>query len=148
MIEFPDMGLEVMPAVASADVGVLLTPPGRHAEGCSNSIMEYMALGLPVVCTDNGGNREIVDDHVTGLVIPPSDVDALVDALRVLSVDPRLRAQFGAAGSVRWTLVCLLRHSYRDSRGSTKRRRARGEIGRSVGRRLRTEGAMAMDHIE
>ena len=94
-IEFVEMGLEALPAVASADIGVLATAP-PYAEGCSNSIMEYMALGLPVVCSDSGGNREIVDDGNTGFVIPPTDVDALVRALQRLGSDAELRAAFGA----------------------------------------------------
>jgi glycosyltransferase involved in cell wall biosynthesis len=97
-LEFPEMGLEVLPAVASADIGVLLTTPKLLAEGCSNSIMEYMALGLPVVCSDSGGNREIVEHGITGFVIPPADVDALVAALRSLGSDAGLRASLGNAG--------------------------------------------------
>ncbi len=60
VMEFPEGGLEVLPLIAAADIGVLVTDPRYHAEGCSNSIMEYMACGLPVVCTDSGGNPELV----------------------------------------------------------------------------------------
>ena len=98
VLEFPETGLEVLPAVASADIGVLLTAPDFGAEGCSNTIQEYMALGLPVVCSDGGGNREIVEDGISGIVIPPADVDALVRALRSLGSDADLRARLGNAG--------------------------------------------------
>jgi len=97
VVEFMEMGLEALPAVASADIGALLTAPG-YGEGCSNSIIEYMALGLPVVCSDGGGNREIVDDGVTGLVVPQADVGAFVAALQRVGEDPSLRAALGAAG--------------------------------------------------
>lgn len=92
IVEFQDRR-EVLPAVATADVGMLLTDTASHAEGCSNAIMEYMACGLPVVCTDCGGNAELVEDGVTGFLVPPADMDALVSALRTLRDDrPRARA--------------------------------------------------------
>src|SRR5262249_48571199 len=42
-------------------------------EGCSNSILEGMALGLPVIATDIGGSRELVEDGVTGFLVPARD---------------------------------------------------------------------------
>ena len=95
-----DCGLDVMGLLMSADVGVLLTDP-RYAEGVSNSIMEYMACGLPVVCSDSGGNREIVVDGVTGLRVTPGDSAAVADALRRLSDGPELARRFGEAGRER-----------------------------------------------
>jgi len=50
------------------------------AEGISNTVLEAMASGLPVVATDVGGNRELVDPERTGLLVPP-DADALAVAL-------------------------------------------------------------------
>ena len=96
-----DCGLEVMPVLAAADIGVLLTDPRHHAEGLSNSIMEYMACGLPVVCTDSGGNREIVVDGETGTVVPPCDPPAVADALRRLLDEPETARRFGEAGKRR-----------------------------------------------
>lgn len=46
-------------------------------EGCSNSILEAMAIGVPVVATDVGGNGELVKDRVTGYLVPASDDVAL-----------------------------------------------------------------------
>ena len=96
-----DCGLEVMPVLATADIGVLLTDPRHHAEGLSNSIMEYMASGLPVVCTDSGGNREIVVDGETGTVVPPCDPTAVADALGRLIDEPDTARRFGEAGKRR-----------------------------------------------
>lgn len=94
----PEPSLEVLPHVCGADIGVLMTSPGSHAEGCSNAIMEYMACGLPVVCSDSGGNRELVLDGQTGFVIPPGDVKALVDRLFWLRHNPEEATRMGNAG--------------------------------------------------
>jgi glycosyltransferase involved in cell wall biosynthesis len=68
-------------------------------EGLCNAVMEAMDARLPCVVTDVGGNRELVEDGITGFVCP--DTAALTDAvLRVLD-DPLLRARLGHAGRVR-----------------------------------------------
>lgn len=51
------------------DVGVLTS----DTEGFSNAILEYLACGLPVVCTDSGGNREIIEDGVNGYKFPKNN---------------------------------------------------------------------------
>jgi glycosyltransferase involved in cell wall biosynthesis len=101
VVEFANPGLEVLPLLATADVGVLMTNDAVHAEGCSNSIMEYMASGLPVVCCDSGGNKELVADGVTGCVVPPGDAAALAHRLELLRADPDGRERMGAAGEAR-----------------------------------------------
>jgi glycosyltransferase involved in cell wall biosynthesis len=101
VLAFPPGGREVLPIVASADIGVLLTNVDLHAEGCSNSIMEYMACGLPVLCTDCGGNPELVEDGVTGYLIPAADDAALANRLRELRGDPGQARDMGAAGAAR-----------------------------------------------
>ncbi len=98
---FVDAGLEVFEHVRAADVGVLLTNAARHAEGCSNSLLEYMACSLPVVCTDSGGNREVVEDGVSGFVVPPGDPQEVARALRRLREDAELRRRLGEAGRAR-----------------------------------------------
>lgn len=99
VVAFPPSVLEAMPSIAEADVGVLLTDPAANAaEGISNAIMEYMACGLPVVCTDSGGNPELVEDGVTGFLVPPKDVDAVVAALRTLRSDPERARRMGHEG--------------------------------------------------
>jgi glycosyltransferase involved in cell wall biosynthesis len=99
-MEFPGRVREVMDHYASADVGVMLSTP-IHGEGLSNSIMEYMASRLPVVCTDQGGNRELVVDGVTGFLIPPSNVDALVEKLTWLEANREQAIAMGNAGRMR-----------------------------------------------
>ena len=68
-------------------------------EGTSNSILEAMASGLPVVATDIGGNREVVRHGETGLIVPAHDPEALRGALRELLLDPARGRRMGAAGS-------------------------------------------------
>ncbi len=100
-VVFPEPGLEVLEQVRDADVGVLMTNPDLAREGLSNSIMEYMALGLPVVCGEGGGNPELVEDGVTGFIIPPADPSALAERLAYLHDRVDARLAMGAAGRER-----------------------------------------------
>jgi glycosyltransferase involved in cell wall biosynthesis len=68
------------------------------AEGISNTILEAMASALPVVATEVGGNAELVEPGVTGLLVPPSDVDSLAQGLIELAEDPIRAAAMGRAG--------------------------------------------------
>jgi glycosyltransferase involved in cell wall biosynthesis len=100
-LRFVDAGLEVLDEVRKADVGVLLTNAAVHAEGCSNSLLEYMACALPVVCTDSGGNREVVEDGGTGFVVPPGEPQAVARQLRRLRDDVALCRRLGERGRAR-----------------------------------------------
>ena len=68
------------------------------AEGISNTILEAMASGLPVVATDVGGNADLVAHGKTGVIVPAADVQALTDALTSLALAPERAAAMGAAG--------------------------------------------------
>jgi len=70
-------------------------------EGLPNSILEAMALGLPVVTTDVAGAKELVDHGVTGFVRPQDDASGLAAAATALAGDPALRRRMGAAGRLR-----------------------------------------------
>ncbi len=100
-LQFVDGGLEVLPTVSRCHVGVLMVEPTLHAEGCSNSIMEYMACGLPVVCSEGGGNRELVLDGVNGFVVKPGDPGALAERLEFLRDHADERLRLGLAGKQR-----------------------------------------------
>jgi sugar transferase (PEP-CTERM/EpsH1 system associated) len=70
--------------------------PSR-AEGISNTILEAMATGLPIVATDVGGNSELLDDGVSGRLVPAGDADALARAMLDDLADPLRARQRGAA---------------------------------------------------
>lgn len=66
-------------------------------EGISNTILEAMACGLPVIATSVGGNPELVQPGRTGALVPPADLDALHAAVRPYLENPGMRARHGAA---------------------------------------------------
>ncbi len=67
-------------------------------EGISNTILEAMATGLPVIATRIGGNPELVEEGDNGLLVPVGDADALAEALARLADNPDERRRMGAAG--------------------------------------------------
>jgi phosphatidylinositol alpha-1,6-mannosyltransferase len=68
------------------------------AEGFGISFVEAAASGIPSVAGDSGGVRSAVRDGETGIVVRPTDADAITDAIRSLLVNPDRRKQMGAAG--------------------------------------------------
>ncbi len=67
----------------------------------SNALLEAMACGLPVVATDVGGNRELVEHGRGGLLVPPGDPVALAGALQYILRDAHCRASLGVAARSR-----------------------------------------------
>lgn len=70
-------------------------------EGFSRSGMEAAAMGVPVVATDVRGCRQVVDDGLTGLLVPVRQPEALAAAISRLVTDPEERARMGRAGVVK-----------------------------------------------
>lgn len=76
-------------------IGVLT--PSRN-EGLSNSILEYMAAGIPVVATRCGGNEELLVTAGAGLIVQPGDWRSLASALARLLEEPAVAKDMGARG--------------------------------------------------
>lgn len=98
---FPVVGTEAIGHVLQADAGVLISDPAILAEGCSNSIMEYMACQLPVVSTDSGGCRELITHGKHGFLVPPRNPAALAARLEWLRDHPDESTAMGKAGAAR-----------------------------------------------
>jgi glycosyltransferase involved in cell wall biosynthesis len=81
--------------IASARFTVL---PSRAYETLGKTILESYAWGRPVVASDLGSRRELVDQGETGLLYPPGNVDQLGKAISLLVERPELTAQMGVAG--------------------------------------------------
>jgi sugar transferase (PEP-CTERM/EpsH1 system associated) len=83
-------------------------------EGISNTILEAMASGLPVVATQVGGNPELVEEGQTGMLVPSADPVALSEAVRSYLVDPEKLARHGQAGrrsaETRFSIEAMVNH--------------------------------------
>lgn len=88
---------EAAALLGGADVFVL---PSR-SEGQPMAVLEAMARGVCVVASDVGGIPEMIDDGVSGILVPADDVDALGSALRRVLSDGPLRSRLGAAARER-----------------------------------------------
>ncbi len=82
----PDIAVSVLPSLS---------------EATSNALLESMASGVPVVATRVGGNPEVVEDGVTGLLVAPRDPAALACAICQLLENRALASKLGAAGKRR-----------------------------------------------
>jgi glycosyltransferase involved in cell wall biosynthesis len=109
-------------------VGVLVTNSRLHGEGISNALMECMALGKPVVATNDGGTPELVLEGQTGFLVPSQDTEALTDRVLHLLDSSELANQFGTAGRRRietaFSLDAMTNAYLRVYRKVTDRRRA------------------------
>jgi len=86
--------------IKNFDVGVLTS----RAEGLSNTLMEYGALGVASVATDVGGNSEIIRHGETGLLVPPDDPEKVADAIDQLLADQNKRERMGSnAARAAWS---------------------------------------------
>jgi glycosyltransferase involved in cell wall biosynthesis len=84
-------GVALATAYASADV---FTVPST-TDTFGNVIIEAQASGVPVVVSDSGGPKELVEDNENGLITKSHDIDDFTRAVRALVVDPMLRKRMG-----------------------------------------------------
>ena len=71
------------------------------AEGISNTILEAMACGLPVIATDVGGNPELVEEGITGSLVPAANPAALAEAIVPYLLKPELVTSQGRTARIR-----------------------------------------------
>ena len=84
--------------LAASDIFVL----SSHSEGTSVSLVESMAAGLPAVVTNAGGNPYVVQNEITGKVVPVRNEEALANAMLCLAGDSDLRAGYSARARKRF----------------------------------------------
>ena len=89
--------------VAGSDILVQpsVVAPDGDMDGIPNSLIEAMALGIPVVATSLSGVPELVIDSETGVVVRPGDPEALAAGIRMLIEDPEAARRHVAAGLAR-----------------------------------------------
>jgi L-malate glycosyltransferase len=91
---------DVPGVLSQATVSVL---PSLSGEGLSNTLLESMAVGTPVVATTVGGNAEVIEDRISGLLVPPREPDALAQAICAILQNPELAQRLGRAAKRRVT---------------------------------------------
>jgi glycosyltransferase involved in cell wall biosynthesis len=90
---------EVRPVLAALDLFVL---PSVAVESFSNAALEAMSMGRPVILSDVGGAREMIDDGIEGYVVSPAELAARLPALcAALYAEPRKRLAMGQAARAR-----------------------------------------------
>jgi glycosyltransferase involved in cell wall biosynthesis len=76
----------------------VLVLPSAQPEPLGDVMMEAMAMKIPVIATNIGGPPEVVQDGITGFLVPPSDPEALADKIELLMNNPKLGERLGQAG--------------------------------------------------
>ncbi len=94
-IFFPGMRDDIESIHQLTDVGILVTAP---CEGLSNSVIEYMAAGKPVIASEGGGTDELVKNNETGYLIENKNSGQLIQKMEVFMQDLHLAAIMGANG--------------------------------------------------
>lgn len=90
-IIFEGFKKDIVPFLNSIDIFLFAS----EMEGLSNSIMEAMALGKPVVCYDISSMPELVRERVNGFLIPPFDIEKFAERVNELIEDKILREEMG-----------------------------------------------------
>jgi glycosyltransferase involved in cell wall biosynthesis len=89
--------VDAVPVVKHFTVGVLCS----ESEGLSNAVIEYMGAGKPTVCTNVGGNPEIISDGQSGFLVDPGDLATLAARLNYLLVNAGVREHMSRTARLR-----------------------------------------------
>lgn len=101
-VEFHGPTDDIVSAIQGADIVLNFS----ESESFSHTCAEAGLLGRPVIATRCGGPEEIVDDGVTGILVPLGDLGQMTRAMEVLVTQPELRREMGLAARER--LISLL----------------------------------------
>ena len=96
-VVLPGFRADVLALIKSFDMFVM----SSETEGLGTSLLDAMAAGKACIGTRVGGIPEVIEDGVTGLLVPPHDPPALAAAIVRLLKDPARRARMGEAGLAR-----------------------------------------------
>lgn len=96
-VRFTGLITDIPPLLAQASVSVLPS----LSEGLSNTLLESMAAGVPVVATRVGGTPEAISDGEHGLLVPPKDDAALAEAIGAILADAELARRLGSQARAR-----------------------------------------------
>ena len=94
---FTGFRMDMEKMMSLADVFVLAS----HAEPFGRALQEAMASEKPIIATNTGGTPEIMEDGVTGIMVPTQDHDAIFAAMDKFSIDADLRIRMGVKGRER-----------------------------------------------
>jgi glycosyltransferase involved in cell wall biosynthesis len=96
-VRFLGSRTDIEAILGATDISVLASMK-NHGEGISNAILESMACGLPVIATDNGGTREIIEDGRSGYIVANADYRSIAEKIIHLYRHPDIAEQFGKRG--------------------------------------------------
>ena len=96
-VTFLDERQDVHDLLSCANIGVF----SSHQEGFSNSLLEKMSAGLPIIATDVGGNPEAIINKESGIIVPAENPQALGKAILQLANNPGLQQKLGENARIR-----------------------------------------------
>lgn len=94
-IIFLEKQIDIENLMNICDVGVLMTNIHKAGEGISNALLEFSALGRPIIAVNNGGNPELIRNGHNGFLIEPFDYKTLSEKINLLLSDKLLRENMG-----------------------------------------------------
>ena len=97
-ILYPGKVSDIESLINFFEIGILLS---TYGEGFPNAVMEYMALGKPVIATDAGGTKELVVDKVTGFLLKENNPDEIIEKILYLIDNPDVAMKMGEEGKKR-----------------------------------------------
>lgn len=86
---------EVEALVNATDMGILFSNSKVHGEGISNALIEYMALGKPIIANDAGGTKEIIQNDYNGYLIRDESPEEIAQMINILLDNPQKMMDMG-----------------------------------------------------